>query len=75
MNLRLIVFSGVITSVVGVGVGLLLANLFPTPYQGGFYEHMNRKYMAIGGVSGLLIGMSQEALRQLKKQRDEEEKN
>jgi hypothetical protein len=44
-----------------------------SPYKGSGYQHLEQKYMAIGGVSGLLIGMGQESLRQLKQQRDRED--
>lgn len=73
MNLRLIVFSGVVTAVIGSGLGLVLANMFPTPYTSSFYQNLDRKYAAAGAVAGLLFGSSQEALRQLKKQREQEE--
>jgi hypothetical protein len=37
------------------------------------YQHMDQKYAVIGAVAGLLFGASQESIRQLKKQRDQEE--
>lgn len=72
MNLKLIIFSGMITAAVGSGVGWLLANIFPTPYT-MFYQNQERSYIIIGAVGGLLLGSSQESLRQLKVQRDREE--
>jgi flagellar motor component MotA len=73
MNTKLIVFSSIVTALVGTGIGFVLANMFPSPYTGKLYQDLDQKYELIGAATGLLLGGSQEALRQLKKQRDEEE--
>ena len=73
MNKRLVLFSGILTSLVGVGLGLAIANMVQSPYTSSPYQGLAQKYMIIGGVSGLLLGSSQEALRQMKQQRDEQE--
>ncbi len=73
MNTRLIIFSSVVTSILGAGLGLVLASVAPTQYTGEMYQHLDHKYAVIGAVAGLLFGASQESIRQLKKQRDQEE--
>jgi outer membrane lipoprotein SlyB len=74
MNAKLIVFSGIVTAAVGAGLGIVIANLAPTPYT-DLYRHLDQKYAVIGAVAGLLVGASQESLRELKQQRDQEELN
>ncbi|BAU64324.1 hypothetical protein STA3757_16960 [Stanieria sp. NIES-3757] len=44
-------------------------------YTAEIYRGLDRKYLAIGSSLGLIFGCSQETLRQLKQQRDEEEAN
>ncbi|WP_375496518.1 hypothetical protein [uncultured Nostoc sp.] len=73
MNARLIAFSGFVTTVVGGASGLIIANLFPCPYRSEIYQHLEQKYALVGAVAGLLIGSSQEAIRELKQERDAEE--
>lgn len=73
MNNKRIIFSGIVTAVVGVGLGLVMVQLFPTPYKGEIYQNLDRKYGLIGGVVGLVFGASQEAVRQLKRQCEREE--
>jgi hypothetical protein len=73
MNAKKIIFSGIITMTVGTGLGLVIVHLAPCPYESEFYKSLKDRYLAIGGVAGLLLGSSLEAVRQLKKERDREE--
>lgn len=73
MNKRRILFSGLITSTVGVGLGLVMLQLAPTPYASSMYGNLKRDYLIIGGIAGLLLGSSQETIRQLKRQCDQDE--
>ncbi|MEH2059992.1 MAG: hypothetical protein V7K97_28320 [Nostoc sp.] len=73
MNAKLIAFSGFVTTVVGGGIGFIIANLFPCPYTSQMYQHLEQKYALVGAVAGLLIGSSQETIRELKQERDAEE--
>jgi len=50
-----------------------MASLAPTQYKGELYQDLDRKYAIIGTVAGLVLGASQEAIRQLKQQCDREE--
>jgi hypothetical protein len=73
MNTKKIIFSGIITTAVGTGLGCIALYLAPNPYTSKPYSDLTHTYALIGGIAGLLIGSSQEAVRQLKKERDEEE--
>jgi Na+-transporting NADH:ubiquinone oxidoreductase subunit NqrD len=73
MNRKLLLFSGLITMLIGTGIGAILATLLPTPYRGGWYPNQRPGYMLIGATGGFLFGVSIEALRELKEQRDRED--
>lgn len=72
MNQRKIWFAGVVTMVIGTGIGLVLAKIVEPPYTSDLYQRqrLERIYMLICGVGGLLVGTTQEALRQLQEERD-----
>ena len=73
MNQRKIWFAGIVTAALGVGIGLVLAKIVETPYSSKNYQNLEQTYMLICGTGGLIVGTTQEALRQLQVQRDEEE--
>jgi len=73
MNRKLLFFSGLVTMVIGLGLGSILATLLPTPYRGGIYIDQKPGFMLIGATGGFLFGVSIEALRELKEQRDRED--
>lgn len=73
MNARLIAFSGFVTVFLGAGIGFIAANLLPCPYTSQMYQDLEQKYVLVGAVAGLLIGSSQEMIRELKEERDAEE--
>ena len=74
MNQRKIWFAGVVTAALGVGIGLVLAKIVESPYTSKNYENLEQTYMLICGTGGLVVGTTQEALRQLQAQRDYTEK-
>ncbi len=74
MDNRKIVFSGIICTLVGAGLGLVLFSLFKPPYQSHSYRNLGNVYIIAGAIGGALFGTSQEARRQLKQQQDEAEK-
>lgn len=74
MNQRKIWFSGIVTAAIGVGIGVVLAKIVETPFTSQQYQRLERIYMLVCGTGGLIVGTTQEALRQLQEQRDLEEK-
>lgn len=73
MNVRLIVFSAAVTAVIGAGLGVATAQMTGNRFVSQAYQNLDTKYAVVGAGMGLLVGGSQEAIRQLKKQRDLEE--
>ncbi len=71
MNGKRILFSGIVTALIGSGLGLILAHMFPTPFQSlEVYQDLDRKYLEIGALAGFLMGSSLEAVRQLQQESD-----
>jgi L-cystine uptake protein TcyP (sodium:dicarboxylate symporter family) len=73
MNIKLIIFSGIVTAIIGSVIGVGTAKITANRYTSTIYQNVDTTYAEIGLVTGLLVGTSQETLRQLKKQRDREE--
>lgn len=72
MNYKLLFFSGMVTSAIGLILGMILTALLPTPFTGGLYREQRRGFMLVGAITGAMIGISQEAIRQLKEKQDQE---
>jgi len=72
MNYKLLFFAGVVTAAVGFTLGVILVALLPTPYTGGLYREQKSGYKLAGAVGGVVIGISQEAVRQLKQKQDQD---
>ncbi|GAB1542391.1 hypothetical protein NUACC21_50650 [Scytonema sp. NUACC21] len=77
MNIRLIILSGFMTALIGTVIGLAAAqigqrNFNQLKFQGQYYQDLNNRYALIGGTVGLVVGIAQECVRELKSQRDEE---
>lgn len=75
MNQRKIWFAGVVTAALGVGIGLVLAKIVESPYSSKNYQNLEQTYMLICGTGGLIVGTTQEALRQLQARQDLEEES
>jgi hypothetical protein len=73
MNMRLIVFAAIVTAVIGAGLGVATARLTNNRFVSPSYQHLDVKFAIIGAGLGLVVGSSQESIRQLKKQRDLED--
>jgi hypothetical protein len=73
MNIKLIIFSAIVTSAIGTGIGVGAAEIAAPQFVSQTYQNIHTKYAVIGAAAGLLVGGSQEAIRQLKRQRDRED--
>jgi len=73
MNWRRMIYTGLVNTAIGIGLGLVLAKIVETPYTSPVYRHLDRVYMVVGGAGGFIVGCSWEGLRQLKVKRDWEE--
>ncbi len=75
MNHKLVLFSGIVTMAIGMGLGAILATLLPTPFKGEIYRDQKPGFMVIGATGGFLFGASMEVIRELKEQQDQDTKN
>ncbi|NEP42756.1 MAG: hypothetical protein F6K35_27455 [Okeania sp. SIO2H7] len=80
MNLRLIVFAGIIMALIGSVIGLAAAEMSKKPYQccdpiqiskGYNGPRYPRSYATAGAILGFSVGCIQEAIRELKPQDEE----
>ncbi len=76
MNIRLIIFSGVMTGLIGAVIGLAAAQIgqrgFNQPkFEGQYYQDLHNRYTLIGASLGLVVGVAQECVRELKADREE----
>jgi hypothetical protein len=77
VNLRMIVFSGVVTALIGSMIGLAAARIGQRDFnqlrfESQAYQDLHGKYALIGAGLGLAAGIGQECVRELKEQRKEE---
>lgn len=63
MNFRMLIFSGVMTAIVGAGLGWVVGHVSPMPSR-------RPVIIAVGSTLGFLIGAGYEAVQQYK---DEDE--
>lgn len=79
MNIKLIIFSGIMTALIGAVIGLAAAKIGSRDfnqlkYESQFYQDLHEKYYAlIGAGLGFAVGAGQECVRELKAQRDDEQ--
>ncbi|ARV61516.1 hypothetical protein BZZ01_25365 [Nostocales cyanobacterium HT-58-2] len=76
MNIRLIIFSGIITAFIGAVIGLAAAQIGQRSfdqlkYESPYYKDLHKKYSLIGASLGFIIGVGQECVREMKAQREE----
>ncbi|MGH2415198.1 MAG: hypothetical protein ACRDEA_16200 [Microcystaceae cyanobacterium] len=77
MNIRLIIFSGIITALIGSMIGFAATKIGDPrfdrdKYGTEFYKNLEHKYALIGAGLGFVVGAGQECVRELKAQRDRE---
>ncbi|WP_414582581.1 hypothetical protein [Scytonema sp. PCC 10023] len=75
MNIRLIIFSGIMTALIGAVIGLAATkmgqrNFNQLEYEGQYYQNLHKKYALIGACLGFTLGVGQECIRELKAERN-----
>ena len=60
MNMRSVLFCGLVTCILGSVLGLALAEI----NRGDRNPHSHLQYSIVGAVVGLIMGSAQEAIRQ-----------
>ena len=75
MNNRLIIFSGIMTALIGAVIGLAATkigqpNFNQLQYSGQYYQDLYKKYALIGAGIGFAVGVGQASVRELKAERD-----
>jgi hypothetical protein len=75
MNYRKILFSAIITAMVGAVISLAALQIgnkdFNQPkYQSQAYKELREHYIHIGTILGFILGAGQECVRQLKSKRE-----
>ncbi len=73
MNWRRMLYTGLMNTALGIGLGVVMFNLAAPPYTSEPYQNLGRYYVLGGGMLGFITGWSWEGLRQLKVKRDREE--
>lgn len=73
MNMRQIIGSAIVSAGIGTVLGLCIAEIAAPRFVSKQYQELPSKYPAIGAVAAGIIGGCQNAIWQLKKQRDQEE--
>ena len=46
------IYTGLVNTAIGIGLGLVLAKIVETPYTSPVYRHLDRVYMVVGGAGG-----------------------
>lgn len=74
MNGRRILFSAIVTAVLGAVLGVVLVEIRPSHYADRAVHSSHLREAIVGAVVGLLAGAAQESVRELKHQQDRAEK-
>jgi hypothetical protein len=79
MNIKLILFSGVFTALIGTVIGLGVAKIgqrdfSQLKFESQSYQNLYRSYALIGAGVGFAVGIGQECVRELKAQQDSQER-
>ena len=78
MNIRLIIFSGIMTALVGAVIGLAATkisqrNFDQLIYSGEYYQGLQEKYALIGAGIGFAVGVGQECVRELRSESNKDQ--
>jgi len=70
MNLRPIFFTGLVSTAIGIGLGVVLTVLIPNRFTSQPYRKLRLSYPIAGAIGGFLLGAGQAAVKQLKAEAD-----
>jgi hypothetical protein len=70
MNLKMVMFSGVLTALIGSVIGLASAEIGQKDFnqlkfEGRYYQDLHNKYVLFGASIGFAVGIAQECVREL----------
>jgi hypothetical protein len=66
MNCKLILFSSLVTALIGAILGLGIAEMSENPHISRHYQDLHLKFALVGAVVGAAVGAGQESVRELK---------
>ncbi|MDY7050655.1 MAG: hypothetical protein RPG89_19110 [Microcystis panniformis WG22] len=78
MNFRLVLFSGLVTALVGAGIGYGISRIERNPSQVNYrnphhYQIIYRRYLTgAGAAMGFCVGAGLQMVKELKEERDRE---
>ncbi len=70
MNTNLIIFSGLMTALVGTVLVMAATEITPDKYEGKFSKKLDGYYLLIGTGIGFTVGAGEEYIKELKKPRN-----
>jgi hypothetical protein len=75
MNIKLIIFSGIVTASLGTVLGtaaMQISKGYPrhAQYKSQYYQNLFEKYAIFGAGLGFAIGCGQQCIRELKTKRE-----
>jgi hypothetical protein len=76
MNMKMVIFSGILTALIGSMVGLASAEMGQSDFnrlrfESQYYQNLHSRYVLFGAGIGLAVGIAQECVRELKMQQEE----
>ncbi len=76
MNIKMIMFSGILTALAGSVIGLAGARIGQNDFnqlrfESQYYQNLHNKYILIGTGIGFAVGVAQECVRELQMQQEE----
>ena len=72
MNTKLVIFSGLMTALVGAVLAIAATEIDKSNYESKFSKELEGYYFVIGTAAGFTFGVGQEYMKELKKQRNKE---
>jgi hypothetical protein len=75
MNVKMVLFSGILTALVGSIIGLASANIGQRDFnqlrfESEYYQYLHNRYALIGAGIGFAVGVTQECVRELQMQQE-----